>query len=68
MFTCMCSFIRLCDFIVVTMLHELTVCSASSILTVLQEQVSETVDIVDLVQQIPDDIEEQEKALQVSGQ
>ena len=60
------SFIRLCDFIVVTMLHDLSVRSASSILTVLQDQVSESVDMFDLVQPIPDDIEEQEKALQVS--
>ena len=59
------SFIRLCDYLVVTMLHNLTVTSAGEVLKVLHEQTAEDISISDLVTDIPDDIEEQEKMLQV---
>lgn len=59
------SFIRLCDYLVVTMLHNLTVASASAVLEVLQQQTAKEATITDLVKDIPDDIEEQERMLQV---
>ena len=61
----LCSFIRLCDYLVVTMLHNLTVTSATAVLEVLREQTAEDISVSDLVTDIPDDIEEQEKMLQV---
>ena len=60
---CAHSFIRLCDYLVVTMLHNLTVKSVTHILTVLHDQLSKPVEIHDLVQPIPEDVEEQEKIL-----
>lgn len=59
------SFIRLCDYLVVTMLHRMAVVSAKTILHTLQSQTSKVVEIKDLVQPIPESIEEQEKLLQV---
>lgn len=59
------SFIRLCDYLVVTMLHNLAVMSASAVLDVLQEQTSTDIAVSNLVKEIPDDIEEQERILQV---
>lgn len=61
------SFIRLCDYLVVTMLHNLAVTSASAVLDVLQEQTAGDIAISNLVKEIPDDIEEQERMLQVCG-
>lgn len=43
------SFIRLCDFIVVNMLHQFSAKSYSVLLERLQDQVTKTVEIVDLV-------------------
>lgn len=59
----LCSFIRLCDYLVVTMLHNLTFKSVSHILTTLHEQHSKPVEIHDLAEPIPEDVEEQEKVL-----
>lgn len=59
------SFIRLCDYLVVTMLHNLVVASASTVLEVLQEQTLKDITVDNLVDGIPDDIEEQERILQV---
>lgn len=59
------SFIRLCDYLVVTMLHNLAVTSASAVLDVLKEQTAKGITVSDLVKDIPDDIEEQEAMLQV---
>ena len=59
------SFIRLCDYLVVTMLHNLAVTSASTVLKVLREQTEKDLIVSDLVTEIPDDIEEQERMLQV---
>ena len=53
------SFIRLCNYLMVTMLHHLTVKSVSSILSILHDQLAKPVEIADLVQPIPDDIDEQ---------
>ena len=64
-YTLFCSFIRLCDYLVVTMLHNLTVTSAAAVLKILHEQTAEDISVCDLVRDIPDDIEEQEKMLQV---
>ena len=47
------------------MLHNLTVKSTSYILNTLVQQTGKVVEMKDLVQDIPDDIEEQEKILQV---
>ena len=47
------------------MLHNLTVTSAAAVLKVLHEQTEEDISVSDLVTDIPDDIEEQEKMLQV---
>lgn len=57
------SFIRLCDYLVVTMLHNLTFKSVSHILTTLHEQLSKPVEIHNLAEPIPEDVEEQEKML-----
>ena len=57
----LCSFIRLCDYLVVTMLHNLTFKSA--ILNTLHEQLSKPVEIHNLAESIPEDVEEQEKML-----
>ena len=62
------SFIRLCDYLVVTMLHDLTVKSTTHILSVLEAQTTKDAQITDLVQELPDSIEEQEKMLQVLTQ
>ena len=43
------SFIRLCDYIVANMLHNFAVKSVDTLLAKLREQVSKSVDIVDLV-------------------
>ena len=59
------SFLRLCDYLVVTMLHDLTVKSTTHILSVLKAQTAKDAQIVDLVRELPDSIEEQEKMLQV---
>ena len=59
------SFIRLCDYLVVTMLHDLAVKSTSHILDILKIQTARDAEIADLVRELPDDIEEQEKMLQV---
>ncbi len=62
----MCSsFIRLCDYLVVTMLHDLAVKSTSHILDILKIQTARDAEITNLVRELPDDIEEQEKMLQV---
>ena len=61
----MCSFIRLCDYLVVTMLHNLTVHSCTGLLSVLQSQLVKSVEVTDIVKSIPDNVEEQEKILQV---
>ena len=47
------------------MLHNLVVASASAVLGVLQEQIKKDIAVNDLVNGIPDDIEEQERILQV---
>lgn len=59
------SFIRLCDYLVITMLHDLSVSSAKSILETLEQQTAKSISIGELVQPIPDTIEEQEQLLQV---
>jgi len=59
------SFIRLCDYLVVSMLHDLAVKSTSHVLTVLKAQTGKEVEIIELAQEIPDDIEKQEEILQV---
>jgi len=59
----LCSFIRLCDYLVVTMLHNLTFKSVSHILNTLHEQLSKPVEIHNLAESIPEDVEEQEKML-----
>ncbi len=47
------------------MLHDLTVKSTSHLLGVLKAQTAKDAEIKDLAQEIPEDIEEQEKILQV---
>lgn len=47
------------------MLHNLVVASASAVLGVLQEQTKKDIAIVKLVDSIPEDIDEQERILQV---
>ena len=47
------------------MLHSLTVHSCVRLLSVLQSQLEKTVEVKDIVKSIPDDVEEQEKILQV---
>ena len=47
------------------MLHNLVVASASTVLEVLQEQTLKDITVDNLVDGIPDDIEEQERILQV---
>ena len=47
------------------MLHNLAVTSASAVLDVLHEQTEKDITVSDLVTDIPDDIEEQERMLQV---
>ena len=47
------------------MLHNLAVTSASTVLKVLREQTEKDLIVSDLVTEIPDDIEEQERMLQV---
>lgn len=59
------SFIRLCDYLVVSMLHKMTVFSAWDIFHTLQGQTEKLVHVEDLIQRIPDSIEEQEQLLQV---
>ena len=59
------SFIRLCDYLVVTMLHRLSIYSVETVLKTFQRRISNSVQIKDLVQPIPESIEEQEKILQV---
>ena len=59
------SFIRLCDYLVISMLHKMTVFSARDILHTLQYQTEKRIHIQDLVKPIPDTIEDQEKLLQV---
>ena len=49
------------------MLHNLAMTSASAVLDVLQEQTAGDISISNLVKEIPDDIEEQERMLQVCG-
>lgn len=50
-------FIRLCDYLVVTMLHNLTFKSVSHILNTLHEQLSKPVEIHNLAESIPEDVE-----------
>ena len=47
------------------MLHNLVVASASAVLGVLQEQTKKDIAVDNLVDGIPEDIEEQERILQV---
>ncbi len=47
------------------MLHDLAVKSTTYILDVLKSQTAKNAEITTLVQELPDDIEEQEKMLQV---
>lgn len=47
------------------MLHNLVVTSASTVLDVLQEQTRKDIAVDNLVDGIPEDIEEQERILQV---
>ena len=47
------------------MLHNLVVASASAVLEVLQEQTEKDIAVDNLVDGIPEDIEEQERILQV---
>lgn len=47
------------------MLHNLVVASASTVLEVLKEQTKKDITVDNLVDGIPDDIEEQERILQV---
>ena len=61
-----CSFIRLCDYLVVTMLHGLTLQSCTQLLSLLQSQLEKAVEVTDIVKAIPEDVDEQEKILQVS--
>ena len=60
-----CSFIRLCDYLVVTMLHGLTRHSCSRLLNLLRLQLEKAVEVTDIVKDIPEDVEELEKTLQV---
>lgn len=59
------SFIRLCDYLVITMLHRLSVSSAGVILHTLECQTDKFITVTDLVQPIPESTEEQEQLLQV---
>ena len=47
------------------MLHGLTVQSCTSLLRVLHTQLEKPVEVTDIVKPIPEDVEEQEKILQV---
>ena len=47
------------------MLHGLAVHSCAGLLSVLDSQLVKTVEVTDIVKTIPDDVEEQEKVLQV---
>ena len=49
----------------VTLLHSLTVHSCVGLLNVLRSQMVKMVEVKDIVKTIPDDVEEQEKILQV---
>ena len=60
------SFIRLCDYLVITMLHRMSVHSAEKILFTLEDQTTQIIQVQDLIKSIPESIEEQEKLLQVS--
>ena len=51
------------DYLVVTMLHNLIFKSVSHILNTLHEQLSKPVEIHNLAESIPEDVEEQEKML-----
>lgn len=61
------SFIRLCDYLVVTMLHKMSVFSAETILHTLEMQTDQTISVADFIKCIPESIEEQEVLLQVSA-
>ena len=49
----------------VTLLHSLTVHSCVGLLNVLRSQMVKKFEVKDIVKTIPDDVEEQEKILQV---
>ena len=53
-------FIRLCDYIVVNMLHDLTLASVRHILFSLQELLNRTIEIEDIAKPIPEDEEDDE--------
>jgi hypothetical protein len=59
------SFIRLCDYLVISMLHRTSIFSAEIILSTLEDQTSQTIHVKDIVPPIPENVEEQEKLLQV---
>lgn len=69
-YVCVCdlfySFVRLCDYLVITMLHRMSVFSAEVILLILEDQTSQIIHVEDIVQPIPESTEEQEKLLRVS--
>ena len=65
--TTLYSFIRLCDYLVITMLHKMAVVSADAILETFEYQTNLVIEITDLVQPIPDSTEEQESLLQVKS-
>ncbi len=62
----LCRFIRLCDYLVVTMLHDLSTTSVEFVLKKLQLQVSKSVVVSDFITPIPNSIEKQEAMLQVN--
>ena len=56
-------FIRLCDYIILSMLHDLTLGSEKHLLQCLKERASCVIEIEDFAEPIPDDEEEDEKVM-----
>ena len=56
-------FIRLCDYVILSMLHDLTLDSEKHLLQSLRERASHVTEIEDFAEPIPDDEEEDEKVL-----
>ena len=56
-------FIRLCDYVILSMLHDLTLDSEKHLLQSLSERASHVTEIEDFAEPIPDDEEEDEKVL-----
>ena len=56
-------FIRLCDYLILTMLHDLTLDSGKHLLNSLKHLVDQAVEIEDIAEPIPEDEQEDEKVL-----